>query len=92
MQWVGYAELASAVSNAGGLGILTALTQPTPEDLRKEINRCRKMTTKPFAVNITLLPSLVPPDYGAYAQVVIDEGIKIGMPTELKLLLLQGSR
>ncbi|KAH8150357.1 uncharacterized protein LAJ45_05568 [Morchella importuna] len=77
MQWVGYAELASAVSNAGGLGILTALTQPTPEDLRKEINRCRKMTTKPFAVNITLLPSLVPPDYGAYAQVVIDEGIKI---------------
>ncbi|KKZ68900.1 enoyl-[acyl-carrier protein] reductase I [[Emmonsia] crescens] len=77
MQWVGYAELASAVSNAGGLGILTALTQPTPEDLRKEIRRCRTMTNRPFAVNITLLPSLVPPDYAAYAQVVIDEGIRI---------------
>ncbi|RYP57902.1 hypothetical protein DL770_010556 [Monosporascus sp. CRB-9-2] len=77
MQHVGYAELASAVSNAGGLGILTALTQPTPEDLRKEIRRCRKMTTNPFAVNITLLPALVPPDYGAYAQVVIDEGVKV---------------
>ncbi|GKZ20977.1 hypothetical protein AbraIFM66951_010198 [Aspergillus brasiliensis] len=77
MQWVGYAELAAAVSNAGGLGILTALTQPTPEDLRKEIRRCKSMTKKPFAVNITLLPALVPPDYGAYAQVVIDEGIKI---------------
>lgn len=77
MQWVGYAELASAVSNAGGLGILTALTQPTPEDLRKEIRRCRKMTNKPFGVNLTLLPALVPPDYGAYAQVIIDEGIKI---------------
>ncbi|PWY90783.1 inosine monophosphate dehydrogenase [Aspergillus heteromorphus CBS 117.55] len=77
MQWVGYAELAAAVSNAGGLGILTALTQPTPEDLRKEIRRCRSMTKKPFAVNLTLLPALVPPDYGAYAQVIIDEGIKI---------------
>ncbi|PQE29525.1 hypothetical protein CJF32_00003279 [Rutstroemia sp. NJR-2017a WRK4] len=77
MQWVGYAELASAVSNAGGLGILTALTQPTPEDLRKEIQRCRTMTKKPFGVNITLLPSINPPDYGAYAQVVIDEGIKV---------------
>lgn len=74
---MGYAELASAVSNAGGLGILTALTQPTPEDLRKEINRCRQMTNRPFGVNITLLPALVPPDYGAYAQVVIDEGVKI---------------
>ncbi|KAJ5272540.1 hypothetical protein N7478_007665 [Penicillium angulare] len=77
MQWVGYAELASAVSNAGGLGLLTALTQPTPEDLRNEIRRCRTMTKYPFGVNITLLPALVPPDYGAYAQVVIDEGIKI---------------
>ncbi|PGH12955.1 hypothetical protein AJ79_03928 [Helicocarpus griseus UAMH5409] len=77
MQWVGYAELASAVSNAGGLGILTALTQPTPEDLRKEIRRCRTMTNKPFAVNLTLLPALVPPDYGAYAQVIIDEGVRI---------------
>ncbi|EDN02731.1 2-nitropropane dioxygenase [Histoplasma capsulatum] len=77
MQWVGYAELAAAVSNAGGLGILTALTQPTPEDLRKEIRRCRTMTNRPFAVNITLLPALVPPDYSAYAQVVIDEGVCI---------------
>ncbi|KAL7273863.1 hypothetical protein RUND412_003261 [Rhizina undulata] len=77
MQWVGYAELASAVSNAGGLGIITALTQPTPEDLRKEIRKCKTLTKKPFAVNLTLLPSLVPPDYNAYAQVIIDEGIKI---------------
>jgi NADH:quinone reductase (non-electrogenic) len=77
MQWVGYAELASAVSNAGGLGILTALTQPTPEDLRKEIRKCKTMTNKPFGVNITLLPSMNAPDYGAYAQVAIDEGIKI---------------
>ncbi|KAF3929223.1 hypothetical protein AA313_de0204626 [Arthrobotrys entomopaga] len=77
MQWVGYAELASAVSNAGGLGILTALTQPTPEDLRKEIRRTKKMTSKPFAVNLTLLPALVPPDYNAYANVIIEEGIKI---------------
>ncbi|KAF3939408.1 hypothetical protein ABW19_dt0200177 [Dactylella cylindrospora] len=77
MQWVGYAELASAVSNAGGLGILTALTQPTPEDLRKEIRKCKTMTSKPFAVNLTLLPALVPPDYNAYADVIISEGIKI---------------
>ncbi|KAI1458124.1 hypothetical protein F4805DRAFT_425598 [Annulohypoxylon moriforme] len=77
MQYVGYAELAAAVSNAGGLGILTALTQPTPEDLRKEIQRCRKMTKNPFGVNITLLPTLVPPNYAAYAQAIIDEGIKI---------------
>ncbi|KAI0142913.1 hypothetical protein GGR57DRAFT_375171 [Xylariaceae sp. FL1272] len=77
MQHVGYAEMASAVSNAGGLGILTALTQPTPEDLRKEIQKTRKMTKYPFGVNITLLPALNPPDYGAFAQVVIDEGINI---------------
>ncbi|KAI9866528.1 MAG: hypothetical protein M1813_001080 [Trichoglossum hirsutum] len=77
MQWVGYAELASAVSNAGGLGILTALTQPTPEDLRKEIRKCRTMTKNPFGVNVTLLPALVPPDYAAYARVIVEEGIKI---------------
>jgi NAD(P)H-dependent flavin oxidoreductase YrpB (nitropropane dioxygenase family) len=77
MQWVGYAELASAVSNAGGLGILTALTQPTPEDFREDIRRCKTMTNKPFAVNIALLPAINPPDYSAYAQVVIDEGIRI---------------
>lgn len=77
MQWVGYAEMAAAVSNAGGLGIITALTQPSPEDLRKEIQKCRGLTKNPFAVNLTLLPSMVPPDYGAYAQVVLDEGIRI---------------
>lgn len=77
MQWVGYAEMAAAVSNAGGLGILTALTQPTPADLRKEIRRMRTLTPHPFGVNITLLPALSPPDYGAYAQVVIEEGVKI---------------
>ncbi|KAF2099038.1 2-nitropropane dioxygenase-like protein [Rhizodiscina lignyota] len=77
MQWVGYAEMASAVSNAGGLGIITALTQPTPEDLRKEIRKCKSMTKNPFGVNLTLLPALVPPDYAAYAQVIIDEGIRI---------------
>lgn len=77
MQWVGVAELAAAVSNAGGLGILTALTQPTPEDLRKEIKRTRTMTKYPFGVNITLLPAMVPPDYAGYAKVVIEEGIKV---------------
>lgn len=74
---MGYAELASAVSNAGGLGIITALIWPEPEGLRQEIRKCRKMTSRPFAVNITLLPALVPPDYEGYAQVVIDEGVKI---------------
>lgn len=77
MQHVGYAEMASAVSNAGGLGIITALIFPDPEGLRQEIRRCRKMTSKPFGVNITLLPALVPPNYEAYAQVIIDEGVKI---------------
>jgi NAD(P)H-dependent flavin oxidoreductase YrpB (nitropropane dioxygenase family) len=77
MQYVGFAEMASAVSNAGGLGILTALTQPTPEDLRKEIAKTRGLTKYPFGVNITLLPALVPPDYAGYAKVVIDSGIKI---------------
>lgn len=74
---VGTADLASAVSNAGGLGIITALIFPSPDELRQEIRRCRKLTSKPFAVNITLLPAMVPPDYGAYAQAIIDEGIKI---------------
>lgn len=77
VQYVGYAEMAAAVSNAGGLGIITALTQPTPADLRREIQRCRTMTSNPFAVNMTLLPALVPPDYGAYAQAIVDEGIRI---------------
>jgi NAD(P)H-dependent flavin oxidoreductase YrpB (nitropropane dioxygenase family) len=77
MQWIGRAELASAVSNAGGLGVLTGLTQPTPEDLRKEIRRCKEMTKYPFGVNITILPTANPPDYKAYARVVVEENIKI---------------
>ena len=77
MQWVGLAELASAVSNAGGLGILTGLTQPTPEDLLQEIERCRDMTDKPFAVNLTILPTIKPVPYELYAQAIVDSGIKI---------------
>ena len=77
MQWVGTAELASAVSNAGGLGILTALTQPTPDDLRREIARCRTMTDRPFGVNLTILPAITPPPYAEYLQAIIDSGIKI---------------
>lgn len=77
MQGVGIAELASAVSNAGGLGILTALTQPTPEALGFEIERCRKMTRKPFGVNLTVFPTVNSPDYKAYAQAIIDGGVKV---------------
>ena len=77
MMWVGRAELASAVSNAGGLGILTALTQPTPDDLRREIDRCRTMTDKPFGVNLTILPSVTPPPYAEYRKAIIDSGITI---------------
>jgi nitronate monooxygenase len=77
MQSVGLAELAAAVSNAGGLGILTALTQPTPEALREEIERCRSMTNKPFAVNMTVFPTVNSPNYRAYAQAVIDSGVRI---------------
>lgn len=77
MMWVGRAELAAAVSNAGGLGILTALTQPSPDDLRKEIERCREMTDKPFGVNLTILPSVNPPPYAEYRKAIIDSGVKI---------------
>ncbi len=77
MQGVGTAQLASAVSNAGGLGILTALTQPSPEALREEIARCQSMTDKPFGVNMTVLPTINAPDYNAYAQAIIDGGIRI---------------
>lgn len=77
MMWVGRAEMAAAVSNAGGLGILTALTQPTPDDLRREIDRCRTMTDKPFGVNITILPSVNPPPYADYRQAIIDSGVKV---------------
>jgi nitronate monooxygenase len=77
MQWVGVAELASAVSNAGGLGILTALTQPTPEDLRDEIERTRAMTDRPFGVNLTILPSIKPPPYGDYVTAIIGAGVRV---------------
>ena len=77
MQNVGVAELASAVSNAGGLGILTALTQPTPQALREEIARCRSMTDKPFGVNLTVFPTINPPDYKAYVQAILDGGVRI---------------
>ena len=77
MMWVGTAEMAAPVSNAGGLGVLTALTQPTPEALAAEIIRCREMTDKPFGVNLTLLPSINPPPYEAYLDVVIDSGVKV---------------
>jgi NAD(P)H-dependent flavin oxidoreductase YrpB (nitropropane dioxygenase family) len=77
MMWVGRAELASAVSNAGGLGILTALTQPTPDALRREIDRCRTMTDKPFGVNLTILPAVTPPPYAEYRRAIIESGVKI---------------
>jgi nitronate monooxygenase len=77
MMWVGRADLAAAVSNAGGLGILTALTQPTPDDLRREIDRCRSLTDKPFGVNLTILPSVSPPPYAEYRKAIIDSGIKV---------------
>ncbi|HVZ32862.1 MAG TPA: nitronate monooxygenase, partial [Polyangiaceae bacterium] len=77
MQWVGTAELASAVSNAGGLGILTALTQPTPEALVAEIARCRTMTDRPFGVNLTILPAITPPPYERYLDAILESGVKI---------------
>lgn len=77
MQWVGRAELASAVSNAGGLGLLTGLTQPTPEALAAEIARCRTMTDATFGVNLTMLPMASPPPYSEYVDVVIDAGLRV---------------
>lgn len=77
MQWVGRAELASAVSNAGGLGILTALTQPSPDALRDEIRRCRAMTDAPFGVNLTMLPSTNPPPYADYVTAIIESGVAV---------------
>ncbi|MEE2760868.1 MAG: nitronate monooxygenase family protein [Pseudomonadota bacterium] len=77
MHFVGLAELASAVSNAGGLGIITGLTQPTPADLANEISRCKEMTTQPFGVNLTFLPSFEAPPYGEYISAIIDGGVKI---------------
>lgn len=77
MQSVGVAELAAAVSNAGGLGILTALTQPSPQALRDEIERCKSMTDKPFGVNITVFPTMNSPDYAAYARAALEGGVRI---------------
>ena len=77
MQNIGLAGLASAVSNAGGLGILTALAQPTPDKLREEIELCQSLTSKPFGVNMTVMPAINPPDYKGYAQAIIDGGVRI---------------
>jgi len=77
MQWIGRAELVAAVANAGALGFLTALTQPTPEALAAEIARCREMTDKPFGVNLTILPSIKPPPYDEYRHAIIDSGITV---------------
>ncbi len=77
MHYVGFAELAAAVSNAGGLGIITGLTQRSPELLANEIRRCREMTDKPFGVNISFLPSVNPPDYAGYIKSIIDGGVKV---------------
>ncbi len=77
MHYVGFAEMAAAVSNAGGLGIITGLTQGTPERLKAEIARCRAMTKKPFGVNLTFLPSVTPPDYPGLVDVIIESGVKV---------------
>ena len=77
MHYVGLAEMAAAVSNAGGLGIITGLTQGTPNRLAEEIKRCRTMTAKPFGVNLTFLPSVKPPDYPGLVRTIIDSGVTI---------------
>ena len=77
MHYVGLAEMAAAVSNAGGLGIITGLTQGTPDGLAAEIERCRTMTAKPFGVNLTFLPSVKPPDYPGFVRTIIDSGVTI---------------
>src|ERR1700676_1185397 len=74
MHFVGFAELAAAVSNAGGLGVITGLTQRSPEDLAAEIARCREMTDKPFGVNLTFLPAVTPPDYPGYVKAIVKGG------------------
>ena len=77
MHYVGFAELAAAVSNAGGLGIITGLTQRSPEALANEIRRCREMTDKPFGVNLTFLPVISQPDYPGYIRAIIEGGVKV---------------
>ena len=77
MHFVGFAELAAAVSNAGGLGIITGLTQGTPEKLDAEIKKCQALTDKPFGVNLTFLPSMTPPDYPGLIEVIINNDVKV---------------
>ncbi|WP_205698837.1 nitronate monooxygenase family protein [Conexibacter sp. SYSU D00693] len=77
MQWVGRAELVAAVANAGALGCITALTQPTPEDLVREIARCRELTDRPFGVNLTILPTVTPPPYAEYRQAIVESGVTV---------------
>ena len=77
MQWVGRAGLVSAVANAGALGFITALTQPTPEALTEEIRRCRELTDRPFGVNLTFLPAVKPPDYPGYVRVIVEHGVRV---------------
>ena len=77
MHYVGLAEMAAAVSNAGGLGIITGLTQGTPEKLANEIARCKDMTDKPFGVNLTFLPAMTAPDYPGLVQTIVDSGVKV---------------
>lgn len=77
MQWVGKAQLVAAVANAGALGFVTALTQPSPEDLAKEIQRTRDLTDKPFGVNLTILPTINPPPYAEYRRAIIEGGVTI---------------
>lgn len=95
MHYVGFAELAAAVSNAGGLGIITGLTQKTPADLANEIARCRDMTDKPFGVNVTFLPAVTPPDYPGYVKAIVEGGVKIvetaGNNPQAVLPALQGA-
>lgn len=77
MQWIGNADLAAAVSNAGGLGTITALTFPTPAALGEQIRRCQDLTDKPFAVNLTTLPSINPPPYAEYQAVIMEHGVPV---------------
>jgi nitronate monooxygenase len=77
MQWIGRADFVASVSNAGALGILTALTQPSPDDLRREIDKTRGLTKKPFGVNLTILPTLRPVPYDDYLEAIIDSGVNI---------------
>ena len=95
MHYVGFAELAAAVSNAGGLGIITGLTQKTPEDLATEIARCRELTDKPFGVNLTFLPTVAAPDYPGYVRAILEGGVPVvetaGRNPEAVLPVLKGA-